>query len=180
MDAVIIEREPTDYEYDFEAPLNVIDDDEFEELDAAFDVSDDIAPDHKSLLMEPATSSDSLLAYFPHLRPLDFECPVGTGIWLAYDQRNNRLHLITTDGQLRSVGVARSWAIRNESLLRAVLPGLNTFAEDGLQVDLVVKDAAAASDLHGTGVRLYLLLAEESGGSKVVPLNTDETASRGF
>ena len=180
-EAVFIPRQQEEYDDEALVPLNVIDDEDFEQLEAAFDVNPELMQGPQSMHVEPGDAQqDPLLAYFPALRPLDFECPVGTGVSLAYEQMTARLHLIATEEDLRSLNVARSWALRNESILRAVLPGLAAFSEGGLQLDLVVSDPAAASDLHGTGFRLYWLMTEESGATRVVPFNTDETAHRGI
>lgn len=174
-----VDLDAVEAECEESSSLNVIDDEEFAELEAAFDSREDLMPPPMAMGTE-LLSPDSLLAFFPELQPLDFECPVGSDIWLAYDPTDNVLHLVTTEEQLRSLNVARSWAMRNESILRAVLPGVRSFMEGGLQVDLVVQDAAASSDLHGTGIRLYWLMDEHIDGPQIVPLNTEKTAGRGF
>ena len=112
----------------------------------------------------------------PGLEPVDLPCPVSPGIGLALDDQR-RLHLVADEASLRDLRAAEAWAVRNRSLLAAVFAdGLAPFEDHGLRLDLVVRDAAAASDLHGTGLLLHLLVEAPGSGPSTIPLNNERTA----
>ncbi|MEC8560701.1 MAG: hypothetical protein VXY94_11560, partial [Planctomycetota bacterium] len=107
---------------------------------------------------------------------VDLPCPVSPGIGLALDDQR-RLHLVADEASLRDLRAAEAWAVRNRSQLAAVFAdGLAPFEDHGLRLDLVVRDAAAASDLHGTGLLLHLLVDAPGSGPSTIPLNNERTA----
>lgn len=170
------EQEEILVEEEVDSMLQVIDEDELVELEAAFDEEmESTQPEPVIETADEPVIAHSILDHFPALEAIEFECPVDERIALAVDPDLGRFHLVMDEAVMRSLGIARSWAMRHESLLRAAIKGLQPFHEGGLQVDLLVRDAQATSDLHGTGVHLHLL-----HGSTVIPLNNDKTAHRGF
>ena len=115
----------------------------------------------------------SLLALFPGLRPAPVPLSIDARVEVGLDEAG-RVHLIAREAQLRELRTAETWVRRNEQLItRAMsIPG---FSSNGLRLDLLVDDAAACSDLHGSGLILHLLLPE-GATPRVVPLNNERTA----
>ena len=129
---------------------------------------------------EPAAAATHAIpdhaALIPGLEVVDLPCPVSPRISLALDDRM-RLHLVAEEASLRDLRAAEVWAIRNRSLLVAVFSDeLAPFEDRGLRLDLVVHDAAGASDLHGTGLLLHLLVETTESERFTIPLNNEKTA----
>ena len=100
---------------------------------------------------------DRYCSLIPGLTLIDLPCPVHQRIELALDE-DHHLHLVAHESSLRSLRSAEAWAITNRTLLEAVLPGLAPFEDRGIRLDLLVEDAAEASDLQKTGLLLHLLV----------------------
>ena len=112
------------------------------------------------------------------LTPINLPCLTDASIELALDDQR-RLHLIVDEHSLRGLRAAEAWATRNRPLLAAVLEregGLAPFENRGIRFDLVVEDAAGASDLHGTGLFLHLLVETTESELFTIPLNHEKTA----
>ncbi|MEE2682228.1 MAG: hypothetical protein VX641_07655 [Planctomycetota bacterium] len=124
---------------------------------------------------EEAFDSRGCLAnLIPGLTVIDLPCPVDQRIELALDE-DHHLHLVAHESSFRSLRAAEAWAITNRSLLEAVLPGLAPFEQRGVRLDLLVEDAAEASDLQKTGLFLHLL-EEVDGRPRTLALNNRRSA----
>jgi hypothetical protein len=115
-----------------------------------------------------------LLRLFPELRPVPVPLSIDPRIEAAVDAAG-RLHLLASEEQLRLLRIAESSVRRNEPLIARAIE-TPAFDSGGLQLDVVVRDAAGNSDLHGSGLNLYLLLPAPIGGRHVMPLNNEHTA----
>lgn len=171
------------FQAEVDSVLQVVEPEDLAELEEMFDApGSDQQVDERGMLdpeespMEP--SRDVLLRHFPDLVAVDLPCPIDPRVRIALDE-SRRVHLLATEEQLRALRSSEAWLCRNESILGAALGGLAPFAEGGIQLDLLVRNAAAASDLQGTGINLYLLLPVPDGTRTVIPLNNEQTA-RGF
>ena len=129
-------------------------------------------------LQEPEAVKPVYAALISGLTPIDLPCLTDASIELALDDQR-RLHLIVDEHSLRGLRAAEAWATRNRPLLAAVLEsegGLAPFENHGIRFDLVVEDAAGASDLHGTGLFLHLLVETTESELFTIPLNHEKTA----
>lgn len=124
---------------------------------------------------EPVRNAgSSLRPLFPGFLPVERSLPIDPDVETALDGEGC-LHLIASEDRLRALRGAAVELGRWESLLVDVLE-LRPFSEGGLQLDLVVEDPAASSDLHGTGINLHYLLPVPDGARRLVPLNNERTA----
>ncbi|MAV48210.1 MAG: hypothetical protein CBC49_000570 [Alphaproteobacteria bacterium TMED89] len=148
------------------------------------DVVTPLDPDESSTLVleDPAereleqSGTPGYGALISGLTPVDLPCLTDASIELALDDQR-RLHLIVDQSSLRGLRAAEAWATRNRRLLDAALEGgLAPFENHGIRFDLVVEDAAAASDLHGTGLFLHLLVETTEFERFTIPLNNEKTA----
>lgn len=153
------ERESEHEHKVLEPVLQVIEDDELREL------FDDGRDEELEDIPEP---KDELLAHFPQYTSVAFSCSIEPEVRLALDDKGI-LHLIATEDNLRALRSAEAWAKQEAQLLAAAL---NT-ASPIPALDLLVTNAAQASDLHRSGILLHLLLPDQT----TVALNTPKTAS---
>jgi hypothetical protein len=111
------------------------------------------------------------------LVPLPIACPAHPLVELAADLRGG-LHLVVPFEAMASLRPAEAWARAHMDLLRRACPQLVGTAgavdptRDAITSHVVTSDAPAIVPLHGTGIRLHLVVATNSGHEPVVvPLN---------
>ena len=126
---------------------------------------------------EVVEEPQGLSGHFPEFTSLAYGCPLANGVELAMD-KEGRLRLLCRDADIAQARVASSWAVANEALIRMATGG---FAPGALSImiDVVTDDATRVTDLHHTGVRLYLLSRLQDGGSDQwfrAELNTEESS----
>lgn len=121
-------------------------------------------------------SGPSLTQAIPGLAAIGLRCPHHREIELAVDPQGT-LHLVVLDTHLAALRPVEAWALAHHDLLRAACPSIvapSGRAHDGQSrtfvVDVVTFDAPSIVALHGTGVRLHLLV-ETGAGLTHVALN---------
>ncbi len=95
------------------------------------------------------------------LAALPVRCPHHADVELAVD-RAGLLHLVVLDQHLASLRPVESWARAHMDLLRAACPDVAAH-EHAPIADVVTFDAPSIVPLHGTGLRLHLLVETPSG-----------------
>ena len=129
-------------------------------------------------LEEPVPTIAGYAELIPSLDPIDLPCITDPRIELGLDEAG-RLHLVADESSLRGLRAAEAWATQNWKLLDLVLKGRLASIQNerhGIRFDVVVRDAAASSDLHGTGLLLHLLIETDGSERFTVPLNNEKTA----
>lgn len=104
-----------------------------------------------------AGASSALAALLPGLSVLPLKAPNHPEVELARDERG-RLHLVVADRQLAALRPAEAWAYAHIDLLRVAFPEL-AVTEEPIVRDVVTHDAPSIIPLHGTGLRLHLLVS---------------------
>lgn len=95
------------------------------------------------------------------LAALPVRCPHHADVELAVD-RAGLLHLVVLDQHLASLRPVEAWARAHMDLLRAACPDVAAH-EHAPIADVVTFDAPSIVPLHGTGLRLHLLVETPSG-----------------
>lgn len=103
----------------------------------------------------------------PGLEALPVRCPSVPAVELAVDA-NGALHLVASVTAIGALRAVEAWALAHADLLRLACPRLLTL--DRIESHVVTGDAPAVVPLHGTGLRLHLLL-ETAHGVVHAPLN---------
>lgn len=120
---------------------------------------------------DAATSCErrpGLAAHLPGLAALPLRPPQQPDVELARDDAG-RLHLVVRDRHLASLRPGEAWARAHLDLLRVAFPDLSSH-EGAVILDVVTDDPPTIIPLHGTGLRLHLVI-EHGSGTLHVPLN---------
>lgn len=124
--------------------------------------------DERAASVPTRAPGSSLASHIPGLSLLPLHPPNQPDVELARDTAG-RLHLVTSDRHLVALRPAEAWARAHLDLLRIAFPALHPQADE-MSLDVVTFDAPSIIPLHGTGLRLHLLV-ETPNGCQHVGLN---------
>ncbi|MFO0826581.1 MAG: hypothetical protein U0572_00385 [Phycisphaerales bacterium] len=108
----------------------------------------------------PATANQPYASSIPGLEPLGVRCPMHPLVELAVDAGGS-LHLVAPLDALGLLRPVEAWAIVHAELLRMACPRLAVV--DRVTTHVVTTDAPSIIPLHGSGMKLHLLVATSTG-----------------
>ncbi|MBL9121336.1 MAG: hypothetical protein JNL80_15620 [Phycisphaerae bacterium] len=106
-------------------------------------------------------ASTGIASLIPGLVTLPLRAPNHPEVDLARDE-SGRLHLVVVDHHLAALRPAEAWAHAHLDLLRVAFPEL-VVSDEPIVRDVVTYDAPSIIPLHGTGLRLHLMVDGPSG-----------------
>jgi hypothetical protein len=132
----------------------------------------DVAAEAVAVVPAPAPApvtdmKSSLVSALAGLQALPIRCPIAPSVELAIDA-SGAMAIVAPVSAIGTLRAVEAWAIAHADLLRRACPQIITI--DRVQAHLVTSDAPSVVPLHGTGVRLHLVI-ETPYGQVHAPLN---------
>ncbi len=118
------------------------------------------SPERARPAVVTAPSVDSQAALIPGIEPLPVRCPAHTAVELAVDVHGS-LHLVVALDALASLRAVEVWAIAHAELLRMACPRVVSL--ERITGHVVTTDATSIIPLHGSGLKLHLLVQSAGG-----------------
>ncbi|MBL9148349.1 MAG: hypothetical protein JNM94_06610 [Phycisphaerae bacterium] len=119
-------------------------------------------PTAPTAVTAPSTSDmkQSLVSALAGLQALPIRCPIAPSVELAIDA-SGAMAIVAPVSAIGTLRAVEAWAIAHADLLRRACPQIITI--DRVQAHLVTSDAPSVVPLHGTGVRLHLVIETPYG-----------------